>query len=162
MKRERWLYRASQAIAAAGAKLSEADRAEALAALPEGLRALFLEMAPRDQRHSLNVLRRLQPAEPLLAQAALLHDVGKARAPLGTAGRSLLVLAEASGTTAALVRVPGLGARVARYRRHPEVGAALLAEAGASPALVDIVREHQAARPARPETLRLQAADGRE
>jgi putative nucleotidyltransferase with HDIG domain len=161
-------YRISQALAASTARMSTADREEATDALPPELRALFLEMAVRDQRHSLEVLRRLRQAaapggvDALLEQAALLHDVGKARAPLGTPGRSLLVLAEAFGGLGWLCRLPLLGSRVARYITHPAIGAAILREAGAPAALVEIVAEHQHDRPQRPETLRLQAADGRE
>ena len=144
------------------------DREEAGAALPGPLWGLFLEMSDRDQRHSLEVLRRLRNSttegrvEPVLAHAALLHDVGKARAPLGVPGRSLLVLAEACGGIAVLLRVPGLGRRVARYMDHPAIGAEMLRSAGASPALVEVVGEHQRQRPERAETLRLQGADGQE
>jgi putative nucleotidyltransferase with HDIG domain len=158
-------YRVGQARAMAGARMSETDREEALAGLPYDLRPLFLSMTVRDQRHALRVLRRLEaqgPLSDLLRQAALLHDVGKARAPLGIPGRSLVVLAEVTHLLPVLLLVPVLGGRVRRYVRHPELGAEMLRDAGADPVLVEIVREHQSPSPKRSETSRLQAVDGRE
>jgi hypothetical protein len=55
-----------------------------------------------------------------------------------------------------------LGPRIRRYRQHPAIGARMAATAGADPRLVEIIAEHQSAAPARAETRRLQAADGRE
>lgn len=156
------IYRARQAMAALRARPTEADVASALAELPVELRPAFQRMAPRDQVHALRVLRRLDSDDPLLRQAALLHDAGKAAAPLGTAGRSLVVLAGAAGALWLLEVVPVLGPRVRRYVRHPQIGADILGAAGAGPDLVEIVAEHQATVPRRPETLRLQAVDGRE
>lgn len=165
MKTSSWSYRVTQVVDALTATMPEQDRAEALSHLPGSLGAVFLQMSVRDQRHSLKVMRRLRAAgieDPLMLQAALLHDVGKSRVPLGIPGRSLLVLGEAFRPLAWILRVPILGARIGRYRRHPEVGAQMVAAAGGDPRLVEIVAEHQADSPARPETRRLQAADGRE
>ena len=57
---------------------------------------LFFEFGPADQRHAMAVLGRfdvLQPTAPLAARrAALLHDIGKVRAPLGTFARVLATL----------------------------------------------------------------------
>jgi putative nucleotidyltransferase with HDIG domain len=163
-------YRVGQAREMLSARMTPADHEEAMEHLDPELRRLFLGMSVRDQRHSLRVLHRLQAADPnlprrrpsLLAQAALLHDVGKAETPLGIPGRSLVVLAGATGTLGLLQRVPRLGLRVARYLRHPEIGARMLIDAGAPGALAEIVAEHQARAPRHPETRRLQAADGRE
>jgi len=58
----------------------------------------LLPMPRGDQRHSLAVLRTLLEwgeTHPALLQAALLHDVGKAAAPLSPWERALLVLTEA-------------------------------------------------------------------
>jgi putative nucleotidyltransferase with HDIG domain len=167
-KQSSWSYRLGQVRDAVTARMSDADRADALASLTPELGRLFLAMSVRDQRHSMRVLRLLRQGasggrlDPVLAQAALLHDVGKAEVPLGIPGRSLLVLAEAFGGLDLLQRMPVLGARVRRYRTHPQLGAAMVERAGAAGALVEIVAEHQADQPRHPETLRLQGADGRE
>jgi putative nucleotidyltransferase with HDIG domain len=157
-----WAYRVGQAIAGTFGRLDPAAAAAATAELPANLRPLFLSMRPRDQRHAIGVLRRLGPAPDVLRQAALLHDVGKVQAYLGTPGRTLVVLAGSTGTTGLVRRVPGIGPRVERYVAHPAIGAEMLRGAGASADLVEIVAEHQEKRPRRPETVRLQAADGRE
>lgn len=161
-RRPRWRYRVSQVRAAFRARLSAEDRDAALAELPPEMQRLFLRMAPRDQVHAVRVLRLLDEEDPLMRQAALLHDAGKAVTPLGTVGRTVVVLAEAIGRVGLAERIPIVGPRVRRYRQHPEIGAEMLRQCGADPALVEIVAEHQAATPRRPETLRLQAVDGRE
>jgi putative nucleotidyltransferase with HDIG domain len=155
----RWRYRVGQVVAAARASLTDADRAEAMAELPPSLQPLFAAMAPRDQVHGLRVLRRIGSDAPVLRQAALLHDAGKAVTPLGTPGRSLVVLAESVGAGRLLELVPLWGRRVRRYRQHPSIGAEMLRRAGADPGLVEIVAEHQAQAPRRPETRQLQGVD---
>ena len=155
----RWAYRVGQVAAAHRARLDDADRAEALSNLTPELGRLFLGMAVRDQEHALRVLRRLGDADASLRQAALLHDVGKTLAPLGTPGRSLVVLARARGSLAMLCRVPLLGRRVRRYVSHPAIGAEMLRAAGADQSVIEIVAEHQSARPALAATARLQAID---
>jgi putative nucleotidyltransferase with HDIG domain len=158
----RWAYRVGQVRSAHGAALGDADREEALSQLDPALGELFLRMAARDQVHALRVLRRLGDAEPLLRRAALLHDVGKSQAPLGTVGRSLVVLAAATGTTRLLCHLPGIGPRVRRYLDHPRIGAELLRGAGAEGPLAQIVAEHESRYPSHPETAILQALDERE
>jgi putative nucleotidyltransferase with HDIG domain len=152
----------SQARAALRARVSDDDRARVGAELPPDLERLFWRMAPRDQVHALRVLRRLDGTDRLLRRAALLHDVGKASAPLGTMGRALVVLTSSLAAGRVLELIPALGPRVRRYRQHPQIGAEMLRAAGAEEALVEIVAEHQARAPRHPETLRLQAVDGRE
>ena len=158
----RCAYRVAQVRSAHRAAIREADQEEALSHLDPALGELFLRMAARDQVHALRVLRRLGDAEPLLRQAALLHDVGKIETPMGTMGRSMVVLAGATGTTGLLTRVPGIGPRVQRYLDHPRIGAELLRHAGADGPLVQIVAEHESKRPSHPETAILQAIDERE
>jgi hypothetical protein len=98
---------------------------------------LWHRMVPADRRHAIGVAREtarlLGPAatRPVLA-AALLHDMGKIDSDLGPVRRAL----------ATVVNVRTGASRFARYRRHDEIGARLLSEAGADPLTVAWAREH--------------------
>lgn len=120
--------------------------------------ALFQTMPATEQRHALAVLRTLEQrgySEPPLAQAALLHDVGKVVMPTarGKHGqgitvwhRVVAVLLEAFG--------PGLLERVAADEpgswrfplyvlvHHAQRGAEMAAAAGADPLAVALIRWH--------------------
>ncbi len=134
--------------------LTPADQAEVRRVLAPSLAALFERMTRGEQAHSLRVLRSVQAAAgaqalPLgLLQAALLHDVGKSRAPLGLWGRVLVVLA--GRWLPARSRRWGQGQPPLGWRRplvtsaqHAVWGAALAAEAGADPLAVTLIRRHQ-------------------
>lgn len=85
-----------------------------------------------------------QATSPVLA-AALLHDVGKTTAGLGTYGRVVATLAgAAAGPKAAAAWTEGRGftRRVGLYLRHGELGADMLALAGSDPFTVAWAREH--------------------
>lgn len=123
--------------------LSEQDDAWATAQLGAGERQLWQRMSRADRKHSLGVARLVVQHvddRPVLA-AALLHDVGKVEADLGTFGRvaATLVGRRRSGRWR---EVPGVRGRVARYLRHDAIGAALLEDAGADPLTVAWAREH--------------------
>ena len=93
--------------------------------------ALWHRMAAPDRRHSVAVARRIDGPSDMVA-AALLHDVGKVEAGLGTFGR---VLATIIG--------PGRAkGRMAVYLRHDIVGERLLRDAGARPLVGTWAAEH--------------------
>jgi hypothetical protein len=94
-------------------------------------RALWEQMSAPDRRHSIVVARRFVARRPGATRAevagALLHDVGKLEAGLGTFGR---------------VAATVVGPRTVRFRRyhdHEALGAALAAAAGADPVTVALV-----------------------
>jgi hypothetical protein len=105
---------------------------------------LWQRMSGPDRRHAVGVARRTaallsDEATRAVLAAALLHDVGKIDAGLGTFRRSVV-------TAAALVighdRLSRRDGRVGRYLRHDAIGAALLQTAGSDGLTVTWAREH--------------------
>lgn len=126
------------------------DEAWARSHLLAGEVALWERASNPDRRHAVAVARavvdRLGPdaSRPVVA-AALLHDVGKVVSGLGTFARvgATLVWAVAPPTAAPRWATrDGVVRRLGQYRLHPELGAELLAEAGADPLTVAWAREH--------------------
>ena len=147
---ERAGYRAQQFFRrlAVGARTLNDGPAESL--LPESAYALFASMPLGDQQHGLCVLARLSQAgdvAPELAQAALLHDVGKAGAGLSLAYRVAIVVMEAL-CPSHLVRLSaprphGLRCPFHVHLHHAEIGAALCEQAGCSALTVRLVQLHK-------------------
>jgi hypothetical protein len=123
---------------------SPADEAWARDTLLAGERPLWARMSGSDRRHAVAVARRTEAAlgpratRPVVA-AALLHDVGKVEAGLGTFARVGATLLAAVVGRQRLAHRPG---RVGRYVRHDVLGADLLASAGSDPLTRTWAREH--------------------
>lgn len=108
------------------------ERDEVAGLLPSELADLFFSMQPEDQRHALDVYRRADSQD--LAQAALLHDVGKSISRIGPISRSLATVADA-------LHLPVKGGwRL--YLDHGAIGADLLEVAGADDLAVEFTRNH--------------------
>ncbi len=132
--------------------LGPSPRADAWAVeqLLDGERVLWRRMSRQDRRHSIGVARRVvdnlgdRTTRPVVA-AALLHDVGKVDARLGT---FLRVVATASAkiagrdTAELWVRSSGITRRIGLYLKHPSIGGDLLAMAGSDPFTETWAREH--------------------
>ena len=139
--------------------LPQAARETITAVLTPEETALFNQFSLSDQQHSYQVWRTLQAigqTHPDLLAAALLHDVGKTRAPLSIWQRSLIVLAQTfvPGKTA----VWGQG-DVESWQRpfvvklqHPAWGAEMAQTAGSRPLTIELIRRHQDALPETPVT----------
>jgi len=111
---------------------------------------LFRQMQPSEQRHAIQTLEQLKEAgqsDPDLLAAALLHDTGKVLYPLSLIDRVIIVLGKrffrqrarrwSEGTPSGLHR-PFVVAS-----QHPEWGAKLAEQAGASSQTVELIRHHQ-------------------
>lgn len=127
----------------------DAERWVAEQLLP-GERELWARFGNADRRHAHGVARRVERAlgaeatRPILA-AALLHDIGKVDADLGTYGR---VVATVSARVAGREMAPiwstktGVTRRVGLYLLHADIGGDHLALAGSDPLTVAWAREH--------------------
>jgi putative nucleotidyltransferase with HDIG domain len=142
-------YRASQFVHALLANPAAEDSAQAAAFLPPGLRFLFNSMRRAERAHSLAVLRallRVGHTDPDLLAAALLHDVGKTRAPLQLFDRVLVVLTQhlvpASASAWSIGEPSGWNRPWVVAARHADWGAEMIAQAGGSPRLEAIIRRH--------------------
>ncbi|GGL91521.1 phosphohydrolase [Deinococcus aerolatus] len=117
------------------------DDAWAAALLTPGEARVYRGMDPRDREHAcrvtLHLLREHPGADPQLVAAALLHDCGKSVRPYRVAERVLVGLVP----TRLARLLPPLGALGIRAR-HPELGAALLVNAGARARVADLVALH--------------------
>lgn len=111
---------------------------------------LWCRMSGPDRRHSVQVGRDVErmlgneATAPTLA-AALLHDVGKIDADLGTWGRVIATLsAKVAGQEAAKlwIKSSGFTRKVGLYLHHPEIGADMLELAGSDPLTVSWTEEH--------------------
>jgi hypothetical protein len=117
-----------------------ADEAWARARMGPELWALVAPLSNQDRRHLIANARAVAAAtgpdpNPTWVQAALLHDVGKRAAGLGTVGRSVAtVTAVLLGRTrvGGWADRPGWPGRFGRYERHGEIGADLIRAAGGS------------------------------
>ncbi|MGC9346567.1 MAG: hypothetical protein ACP5JG_00395 [Anaerolineae bacterium] len=110
---------------------------------------LFREMPRAEQRHGIRVCRALEARgfeDPDLLVAALFHDAGKMLDPPRLWGRVLVVLVERFLPRVAARWSSGMAKGLRRAfvvrRRHPYWGAELVAEAGASPRTVALIRSH--------------------
>ena len=140
--------------------------------LPAAAWPLFESLSSADQVHALCVLRHIQQ-EPgvsvALAQAALLHDAGKAGAGLSLFWRTVGVLLDHAGVLERLASPGPHSWRHPLYRHlcHAEYGAELCARVGCAPEVVALVRWHDSAPDVLPENVSqhdlalLRAADGR-
>jgi hypothetical protein len=120
------------------------------AQLLDGEHELWRQMSGPDRRHAHRVARDVERAlgheasRPVLA-AALLHDVGKIDARLGTYGRVVATLSAAvAGHEMAEVWITrsGFTRRVGLYLLHPSIGGDMLELAGSDPLTVAWARQH--------------------
>ena len=119
---------------------------------------LFWSQRVPDQRHGIDVARRVKAALPNdagVVSAALLHDVGKIEANIGAVSRSIATVLASAGLPMTI--------RMRKYREHGRRGAAVLEEADCEPLAVSFARYHPGPAPAETDPVRwktLSDADG--
>lgn len=118
---------------------------------------LFFRMSMIDQVHSYQVAQHVEAAlqksdhdvsdtdRSWMLQAALLHDVGKTVANLGTIGRVIATLSIAAGGSDMgkhWARTRGMTRRIGMYAMYPDLGADMLTLAESHPLVSAWAREH--------------------
>jgi hypothetical protein len=151
MSPSQMLYRVRQFWLAWRAEpLSENDLAPARSILNAEQMKLFSRLQPSEQAHALNVLQTVQAqgeTDPDLQVAALLHDIGKARAPLKIWERVVIVLGKEF--IPGRVQIWGGGSPQGWKRpfviaeQHPAWGAEMAIQAGTSPLAITLIELHQ-------------------
>jgi hypothetical protein len=99
---------------------------------------LFFAMERRDQRHALEVMRRLREStdDRAILAAALLHDCGKGSVPVWLRVLNVMAPWAVQGLSKA-------GSRAAyRLGHHAELGATMADAAGSDPTTVRLIRGH--------------------
>jgi len=121
-----------------------------LGVLSPGESTLWRRMSRADRRHAAGVARRVESAlgagatRPVLA-AALLHDVGKIEAGLGTWSRVVATVAGRATKGAYVSRWAagrGFTRRVGLYLRHAPLGANLLSAASSDALTIAWAGQH--------------------
>lgn len=162
------LYRSRQFFRALRARVTAEDLARVDAVLPPTQAALFRHMPVALQRHHLDVHDDLVAAgcsDPDVLAAALLHDVGKGQVTVW-ARVAHVALAPFGPVQDRLAATdgPGFRGQLHRLRHHPELGAALAREAGASATTCWLIAHQEDPDPPtdatrRVQLLQLQAVD---
>lgn len=158
MNLTRLSYRSRQFVQAIRPHASQEDLEAVASILNPAQLKLFQQMQASEQVHSLRVLNALLSQDESnfdLHTAALLHDVGKIRAPLRLWERILIVIFMAIcpgcvrrwGSVGGQSSIEQLGWRrpFVVAEQHPNWGAKLAAESGASDLAVAIIARHQEA-----------------
>ena len=157
-------YRARQFRRTLAPGITDDDLREAQSALGGDLYALFAAMQPADQRHCLDVHRRLCAEgedDPDVLAAALMHDAGKG----GEAARRIRMwhrvafVVLSALPAGALDRIARGDGGLACLHRHGDATLRLVRGAGASERIVGLLELMEARRGDDPRAARLLAAD---
>lgn len=157
MNLQRLFYRGRQFWLALHHRPAARELEQAHRILGPELFALFLQMQPGEQVHSIRVMQQLVTqgeSHPDLLTAALLHDVGKIRRKLRLWERVWIVLVRFIGGSRSrrwgrpmdgdLSHLPFWKQPLVVAEQHPAWGADMVAAAGGSPVTVWLIRFHAA------------------
>ncbi len=155
MSVSRLLYRSRQLWQAMFSAPTEIEMESVRTILNPAQMELFHKLHPSEQAHSIRTMQALVGRSQELNQdhrqdllvAALLHDAGKSLHPLKVWERAWIVVARKLLPRADEQTHPEHSPRWKRAlvvsARHPEWGAQLAEQVGASPRTVELIRRHQ-------------------
>ena len=135
----RALYRSRQVLHALWPRIDANDLEAAHRVMTAAEARLFGAMQRRDQRHALEVMRRVQAGTDKrdVLVAALLHDCGKGDVPVWL--RILHVLSPRVGQVVGKAGDRGWRGAAYRLHRHVELSEELVREAGGSEVTVRLI-----------------------
>lgn len=125
--------------------------------LSEAERRAFARLGPGDRSHSIGVAKAVaanlgqldeRPEDDSvewLVTAALLHDIGKSAAGLGTYGRVVATVCGAvvgDGMAEHWAEKSGMTRKIGLYLKYPELGVTILELAGSDPRVVSWSAQH--------------------
>lgn len=144
-------HRMGQFFGALRPRVDDGERNQAYGWLNDAQRRVFESMTLRDQQHGIEVCRRVRATagdDPSMLAAALLHDCGKGEVRLWQRVAYVL-LGAMPAWRARIASEDGAEWRRAFWRllHHPALGAAMVAETGAEPDVVRMIREQEARSP---------------
>jgi HD-like signal output (HDOD) protein len=141
MRSLRPLYRSRQVLHALRPALAPEDLEQVKTLLSAEQASLFFDMEKRDQRHAIEVARRLRATSVAddsdVLVAALLHDCGKGAVPVWL--RILNVLSPAAVEHIAQEGAGPVRSAAHRLRHHAAIGARLARTAGCTPTTVRLI-----------------------
>jgi hypothetical protein len=140
-------HRVRQFFGALRPRVTVRERIDAYAYLTEKQQRLFETMTLRDQAHGMNVMREVRARaadDRMLCTAALLHDCGKGSVALWHRV-AFVLLGAMPYTRERIASRHGAEWRQAMWRllHHPSLGAHMVAETGADPEIVRMIREQE-------------------
>ena len=144
-------HRVRQFFGALRPRVTVRERVGAYAYLTTQQQRLFERMTLRDQAHGIHVMRHVRAQagdDATLCAAALLHDCGKGGVALWHRV-AFVVLDAMPATRERIASRHGAEWRQALWRllHHPSLGAHLVAQTGADPEIVRMIREQDAPTP---------------
>ena len=129
-------------------KLHEVDDSWAHSKLSASEIDLWANMSPADRHHCISVAKNVEkilPNEPVVIQAALLHDIGKSKASSSALFRvcaTIISFFISQKLAHNWMNSRALGREVGQYLCYPSVGAELLKLAGSDPFVCAWANEH--------------------
>lgn len=154
-------YRVEQFIKAITAKITSEDIAFVKTYLNERESQLFFRLKPYEQRHCIDVARKLEAitrGEAEMIRVGLLHDIGKLVYPLNPIEKSIMVLLDR--LTHSKIKKYPQWKLVKCYYEHPRLGYDLLSQIGNYEAgFLEMIKAHHQAESGNTKLALLKEAD---
>lgn len=154
-------YRVQQFIKAVTAQITKEDLSFVKQHLNQVEVALFLKLKPYEQRHCIDVAKKLDETSMgnlEMIKLGLLHDIGKLRYPLNPIEKSMIVVLDR--LTGGNIKRYSRYKMIKCYYEHPQIGYEMLREIGNyDEVFLDLIKNHHQKDEKNPKLILLQEAD---